>query len=372
MGLRFHVLGIPHTASNRAYCACAFTMKVVNLCAMLHMRGHHVIHLGNEASNVICDENVVITRAEDIGPPAAFLNYDLNSATYQRFNDAAIRAIARRKQPKDFLLCPWGAGHRVIADAHPDLVVVESGIGYPGGVFAPFRVFESYACLHAYYGTEAIRVANKFRWYDVVIPNAFDPQDFLFSTQKDDFCLFLGYRHNGEGKGFHVARDAARDAGIELIVAGPDSEPGKREGHVRHVGLLGILARAQLLAHARALIAPSVFLEPFCGAQVEAFLSGTPVISTDWGAFAEYNLHSITGWRCRTHEEFVWAIKHADQIDPHACRKWAIENFCLERVSHQYDQFFDAVSKVYTGNGWYERNDTRTDLDGPRRYLPAA
>jgi glycosyltransferase involved in cell wall biosynthesis len=369
--MRFHVLGIPHTASNKDYSGCAFTQKVVTLCKMLKMRGHEVLHYGNELSRVECDENIPVTHAGDIEQPERALIYSVNSPVYAKFNALAFVEIGRRKQSNDFLLCTFGAGHKQLADWHADMIVVESGIGYPGGFFAPFKVFESYAILHARYGLQAIERAGDFKWYEVVIPNAFDPQDFLFRCgERDDYLLFLGMRHGGEGKGFSISRDAARDAGRKLIVAGPDSERGKIEDHVEHFGLIGVAERAQLLSRARAVMCPSIFLEPMCGVQMEAFFSGTPVISTDWGAFAEYNLHGVTGYRCRTHEQFVWAINHAHEIDAFACRQWAIANFTLNRIAVMYDEFFESLMAIRTGKGWYEPNAGRRDLDYLTKITP--
>jgi glycosyltransferase involved in cell wall biosynthesis len=360
--VRFHVLGIPHTATNKDYTSCAFTQKVVTLCQMLKMRGHYVIHYGNAASRAWCDEQVNVTAMGEVLPPDRIFEFNLQASYYRTFTTNAIAGIRARAQPNDFLLCPFGAGHSAIGQAFPQLLVVESGIGYSGGFFAPFKVFESYAMLHAYYGTTAVQTADKFRWYEVVIPNAYDPADFTFGAEKDDYLLFLGMRHGGIGKGIRVAADAAAEAGRKLIVAGPGALPDDLPGDIEHAGLVGVEQRRQLLTRAAALLAPSIFLEPFCGAQVESFLSGTPVISTDWGSFGEYNVHGITGFRCRTHSEFVWAIQNIKQIGPYACRKWG-ENFTIERVSRLYDEYFRSVYETRVGKGWYEPHPERTDLE---------
>jgi glycosyltransferase involved in cell wall biosynthesis len=369
VSFRFHILGIPHAASNGQWLCCAYTQKVIKLCAMLKARGHYVIHYGNIASEVDCDEHVTVTDEGDLDAPKDYMKWDLNSSTYRKFYVNAITSIHARKQPRDFLLCMWGTGHKPVADVHNDLIVIEPGIGYAGGHFAPFKVFESYAMFHAYYGTNAVATSHQMHWYDVVIPNYFNPDDFKFQDHKKDYLLFLGRVY--EGKGIHIAQQLAKAVGQRLVIAGPCDTPPACHNGVEYVGIVDAQRRRELLAGARALVAPSTFLEPFCGTVTEAHFSGTPTITPDWGAFAENNLHGFTGFRCRTFEHFQWAARNIDQIDPHVCRKWALQNFSMNRIGDMYEEFFQSVMSVKNGgDGWYQPNPQRRELDWLMRQYP--
>jgi len=373
--MRFHSLSLPHTITRTDYSACAFTMKVLKFCKMMLARGHTVYHYGHKDSVVECTEHVPVTFDEDLEKAygnhdwrKSFFKHSTDDHAHQMFNQRAIIEVGKRKQPRDFLLCFWGYGHEPTAKAHPELIAIEPGIGCPNKPFTAHSIYESYAVMNQVYG----KCDRWPHWYDSVIPNYFDPTDFEYNETPKDYFLCVG--RIIDSKGIGIAIEVTKRMGVKLLVAGQGDLTAicnPIPDHVTQIGYIEPKARCELMRNARGLFAPTHYNEPFGGVTIEAMFCGTPTITSDWGGFAENNLHGITGYRCRTIEQFVWAGRNIDKISRKACRDWAINNFSLERVALMYEEYFNTLIKVFDGSsGFYATNDERAELDWLKRTYP--
>ena len=95
---------------------------------------------------------------------------------------------------------------------------------------------------------------------------------------------------------------------------------------------------------------------------VEAALTGCPCICTDFGGFTETVYHGKTGYRCHTFDDFIWAAKNVDKLDCEYIRSYAVNNFSMDRVALQYDEYIKKLMDLYK-NGWYEIDNNRKELD---------
>jgi glycosyltransferase involved in cell wall biosynthesis len=378
---RFHLLGLPHVPTHPDATLCAYTQKVVKLGKMLkeHL-GHTVYAYVGEGSDLACDEMVQCVsnddRIEAYGDYnwyVDFFKFDSNDHAYRTFNENAVREIRKRGQKGDFILFPFGYGHQLVAETFRDeMFCVESGIGYRG-IFSNYRVFESHSWMQYMYGSIK---QDDGSWYDAVIPNCFDSEDFPFQPEKEDYALYIG--RLVRRKGVDIALQVTRELGMTLVMAGQGSlvNPAeslnitnKSDPHVQFLGSVGPEVRKHLMGRAKFGFVPTYYIEPFGGVAVETMMCGTPVLTTDWGVFPETVLHGVTGFRCRTFDDFLWSARNIDQIDPLDCRNWAVSNFSLERVARMYQEYFEKVHDI-SNKGWYQEHPERTDLEWKRKYYP--
>lgn len=356
-----HILSLPHTQLTEEYVSCAYTMKALKLARMMDSIGYKVYLYGSEDFDIdhgtwSIEGVTCITKKEqrrffgDNDHTKKFYNitWGPEEEHWQHFNKNAIREIKKRIQPKDLILTFAGVCQKQVADAFPNHMTVEAGIGYTG-VFSNYKVFESYAWMHFIYGKQD---NDNGHFYDTVIPNYWDPNEFPLAKKTGDYYLYIGRLI--DRKGYSIAQEVCEKLGKKLILAGQVGDEGF-SGYGEHIGTVGVEERGKLMSEAIATFVPTRYIGPFEGVHIESLLCGTPVITTNFGVFTETVINDFNGWRCDTFKDFLNAAKKAElftdgdreYIRGDAQRKWS-----MEVVAKQYDDYFQRLMGLY-GDGWY-------------------
>ena len=328
--------------------------------------GHEVFVYGGERCDARCKESVtIVSKAQREEwfkrynwETDVFNGWDSNAVWWRHMNIAASAEILRRSRPGDFACIISGYCQQMLSDL--GLPAVEWGVGYQGVLPNTHRCFESYAWLHHLAAKEP---QDDIRFFDTVIPNSFEVADFPAGNGGGDF-VFLGRLIHRKGP--HIAAEACNALGARLTLAGQgvnqrESGVGRVvgqdgvivEGQVNHIGRVNPQERAKLLGQAKAVFVPTLYLEPFGGVAVEAMLCGTPVITTDHGAFTEYVENGFNGFRCRTLADFVRAAELSPCLDRAAIRAWAIKRFSTDAIAPKYEAWFRQLQTL-GGEGWYD------------------
>lgn len=279
---------------------------------------------------------------------------------WERFNKNVIKEIRKRAEQKDFICVIAGGSHQPIALAFPNMMTVEFGVGY-SGVFSNYKVFESYAWMHAVYAQHKDAATVDGSFFDAVIPGYLDPEMFPMGKGDGDYYLYVGRMI--PRKGVDIAAHICKTIGARLILAGPgDHIPNYGE----YIGPVGPEKRAELMGGAIATFVPTLYLEPFGNVNIESQACGTPVITTDWGAFTETVVEGVTGFRCRNVEEFILATQNVKNLDRNVIRERALSLYSVDVIAKKYEYYFRRLETLW-GDGWYtEGNNANTERNGGR------
>ena len=172
------------------------------------------------------------------------------------------------------------------------------------------------------------------------VRNGLDPESYIYSETKKDYLLFLASmqgnatRHKYQAKGLHIALSLASDLRFKLVVAGTarDAEIFQivtrmcNQPNVSFFGDVRGQAKAELIAGARALLFPTQMHEGLPLVLIEALMSGTPVITSNFGPCPEVVTGDV-GFVCGNNDEFVAAIRDVGRISPRNCREKALADF---------------------------------------------
>lgn len=191
-------------------------------------------------------------------------------------------------------------------------------------------------------------IANRLK-IKTVVHNCIDEDKFIYREEKDDYFLWLGGTDWGESKGLFSCMVLAKKLNLKLKIAGT----GKDEQNIQHVrsfcddkieycGAVNGQEKAELLAGAKAVLNVGHIADAFCLVNVEALVSGTPVIARDVGAHPEI-LNNEVAIFCNTTQDVVKAILNIDKIDNQKCRDHALAHYTKRKIAKEYVKCYEKM-----------------------------
>jgi glycosyltransferase involved in cell wall biosynthesis len=106
------------------------------------------------------------------------------------------------------------------------------------------------------------------------------------------------------------------------------------------------IQKDRLLKKATALIAPTLYHEPFGNVVIEALLRGTPVITTDRGAFTETVQNAVNGYRCTWASEFEEAADQVSYLDRLTIALAARSTYSFETIASRYEAYCRQITQA--------------------------
>lgn len=201
---------------------------------------------------------------------------------------------------------------------------------------------------------------EKFPLYFIdVVYHGIDLKDFAPpNTEPEDFFFWVG-RLTPE-KGAHLAIEAAKKAGVPLIIAGivdrnipevqayfqEQIEPELDGQQIKYIGPVSSKERNALLHRARGMLNPLLWEEPFGMVMIEAMAAGCPVIAFRRGAAKEIIASGKVGFLVNDVAEMVKAIKSIDFIDRNNVRCYIETHFSAQVMVENYTGVYKQVIRT--------------------------
>lgn len=340
-----HLLSLPNVQNTRAYDLDGFNTATLRFSKVLDRLGMPYTLYGSEEHETNAVELVTcITKAEQAslnpqGLPYQHAHIGHDNPMWQLSNPRMAQAIHERKQPRDLICSIGGGSQKLVSDENPDLMTVEYNIGYVGN-FSRYRVFQSRAWQHLIYGLQGSH--NEPHCFDAVIPAFFEPERFPENTP-EEYIVYVG--RLTPLKGIQLVQQACKAAGVPLKVIGHGDPSLITYGE--YLGPLPEDERNEVVSKARALMCPTLYVEPFGCISPEAQLCGAPVISTDFGGFTETVEQGRTGFRCGMLGEFVQAIERVTTLDREYIRARAQGLYGIEAAVTAYREYFRKLDTLW-------------------------
>jgi len=151
---------------------------------------------------------------------------------------------------------------------------------------------------------------------------------------------------------------AAKVASHDMAYFHDCVEPLLRHPLVEWLGQLDDAGKNRLLGDAMALLLPVSWQEPFGLVFIEALAAGAPVISRPRGSLPEIIEHGTHGFLTESEEDLVTACREVRSIDRAACRRRALSEFSVEKMTSGYEAAFQRVIRAAQGGNPGDEDET--------------
>ena len=186
--------------------------------------------------------------------------------------------------------------------------------------------------------------------YLATVYNGIDLSNLTFRGKPGDKLVHYGRIHND--KGTHLAIEAAKKCGMDLIIAGiiQDQEyfdnlikPHINDSSIQFIGPVNPVQRDELLKDAFAVLHLNTIPERFGLVMAESMAAGVPVIAMDLGSCREVIADKQTGYLVNDCDEAAEAVGKIDLIERKNCRKRVEENFTIDRMVENYEKVYKMI-----------------------------
>lgn len=157
-------------------------------------------------------------------------------------------------------------------------------------------------------------------------------------------------------KGPHLAIEAAKKAGVPLVLAGTidhhvqesvnyfEQEIKPRlDRQITYVGPVNMEQKIHLLSHARGLLNPIQWEEPFGMVMIEAMAVGCPVIAFERGAAPEIIAHGKSGFLVNGVHKMVQYMTRIEELDRATVRTHVEHHFTVRAMAEKYVRIYKKI-----------------------------
>jgi Glycosyltransferase len=182
----------------------------------------------------------------------------------------------------------------------------------------------------------------------IFVYNGLDPNSYQVGAPQNYILFFSKIRRRVKGARRAIKLSNQYDfnlklgggSRVDLLKVGGFWDSWSRR--IEFKGELGGGKKVQLFSHAKALLFPISWEEPFGLVLIEALLSGVPVIATPRGSVPEIINQNVGSFLFQD-SDFSEVLGQVEQIDRAGCRQYAVEHFSAAKMTSNYLSLYQRI-----------------------------